>query len=150
MARALTPCPVARTADLVGDRWILLILRDAFDGLRRFSQFQRSLGIARNILSNRLSALVEAGIMRTEPASDGTSYQEYVLTDKGLELFDLILALRQWGERHAFEPGQEYRTLTDITTGEPLARVTYVRPDGRPLRREETRLGDLRPAPGDA
>ncbi|MCO5968333.1 winged helix-turn-helix transcriptional regulator [Actinoallomurus soli] len=133
-----------RTVDLVGDKWTLLILRDAFDGLRRFSQFQRSLGIAKNILSDRLAALVASGIMRTEPASDGTSYHAYVLTEKGLELFDLIVTLRQWGERNAFESGEEYRTLIDETTGEPLARVTYVRPDGRPLRRGETRLGDFR------
>jgi DNA-binding HxlR family transcriptional regulator len=135
--------------DIVGDKWSLLIIRDAFDGVRRFSQFQRSLGIAKNILSSRLSALVEAGIMRVEPASDGTSYHEYVLTDKGLELFDLIVALRQWGERNAFEPGEQYRSLTDVTTGEPLARISYVRPDGRPLRYGETRLGDLQPAPAD-
>jgi DNA-binding HxlR family transcriptional regulator len=142
---AVSPtCPVMRTADLVGDCWTLLILRDAFTGVRRFGQFQRSLGIAKNILSDRLSGLVAAGVVRTEPAADGTSYRAYVLTDKGLELFDLIVALRQWGERHAVEPGTPYRPLIDNRTGEPLARVTYVRPDGAPLHHDETRLGDPR------
>ncbi|WP_433887466.1 winged helix-turn-helix transcriptional regulator [Streptomyces sp. CA-111067] len=138
-------CPVMRTADLVGDRWTLLILRDAFTGTRRFSQFQRSLGIAKNILSNRLTRLVAAGVLRTEPGADGTSYRAYALTDKGLELFDLIVALRQWGERHAIEPGTSYRPLIDTRTGEPLAPITCVRPDGTPLRHAETRLGDPRP-----
>ncbi|MER6611397.1 helix-turn-helix domain-containing protein [Streptomyces sp. NPDC000927] len=148
---AVSPtCPVMCTADLVGDRWTLLILRDAFTGIRRFSQFQRSLGIAKNILSDRLSGLVRVGVLRTEPASDGTSYRAYALTDKGLELFDLIVALRQWGERHAIEPGTPYRPLIDSRTGEPLARVTYVRPDGAPLRHTETRLGDPQlMAPGE-
>ncbi|RJO74811.1 transcriptional regulator [Nocardia panacis] len=139
-----TSCPVVRTVDLIGDRWTLLILRDAFDGLRRFNQFQRSLGIAKNVLSDRLSALVAADIMVTEPAADGTNYREYVLTDKGAELFDLMVGLRQWGERHAVAPGEEYRPLIDRTTGEPLERVIYTRPDGTPVRHEQTRLGELR------
>ncbi|MFC9624615.1 winged helix-turn-helix transcriptional regulator [Streptomyces sp. NPDC056930] len=134
-----------RTANLIGDRWTLLILRDAFAGTRRFSQFQRSLGIAKNILSDRLSGLVAAGVLYTEPAADGTSYRAYALTDKGLEFFDLIVALRQWGERHAIEPGTPYRPLIDTRTDEPLARVTYVRPDGAPLHHAETRLGDPQP-----
>jgi DNA-binding HxlR family transcriptional regulator len=141
-----TPCPVMRTVDLVGDRWTLLILRDAFDGPRRFGQLQRSLGIAKNILSDRLARLVAAGVLRTEPAPDVTTYQAYVLTEKGRDLFDVIIALRQWGERHAFAPGEQYRPLIDQTTGKPLPRMTYTRPDGRPLRPEEATLGDeLRP-----
>lgn len=74
------PCPVVRSVDLIGDRWALLIVRDAFDGVRRFGDFQRSLGMARNILSDRLRKLVDAGILVMQDASDGTAYQEYVLT----------------------------------------------------------------------
>lgn len=92
-----SPCPVARSADLLGDRWALLVIRDAFDGITRFGDFQRSLGAARNILSDRLRRLVEAGILQLQPASDGSAYQEYVLTAAGLELFPLLVALRQWG-----------------------------------------------------
>ena len=69
-------CPVARSVDIVGDRWSLLIVRDAFDGMRRFGDFQRSLGVARNILSDRLRKLVEAGVLDMQAASDGTAYQE--------------------------------------------------------------------------
>ena len=92
------PCPVARSVDLIGDRWSLLIVRDAFDGMRRFSDFQRSLGVARNILSDRLKKLVDAGILQTEAAAKGSAYQAYVLTPRGESLFPVVLALRQWGE----------------------------------------------------
>ncbi|MFC0551511.1 winged helix-turn-helix transcriptional regulator [Planotetraspora thailandica] len=133
-----------RTVDLVGDRWTLLILRDAFDGPRRFGQFQRSLGIAKNILSDRLAGLVAAGILRTEPAADTTAYLAYTLTEKGRDLFDVVIALRQWGERHAFAPGEEYRPLIDQTTGDPLQRLAYTRPDGSPVRPDETAVGEPR------
>lgn len=89
-------CPVARSVDIIGDRWSLLIVRDAFDGIRRFSDFQRSLGMARNILSDRLHKLVNSGILTMQSASDGTAYQEYVLTAKGERLFPVVVALRQW------------------------------------------------------
>ncbi|MEZ0112040.1 DNA-binding HxlR family transcriptional regulator [Catenulispora sp. EB89] len=139
------PCPVMRTVDLVGDRWTLLILRDAFDGPCRFSQLQRSLGIAKNILSDRLAGLVDAGILTTEPAADSSAYQAYALTDKGRDLFDVIIALRQWGEQYAFDPGEEYRPLIDQTTGEPLRHVAFTREDGSAVRPSETTLGELRP-----
>lgn len=93
-------CPVARSVDLIGDRWALLIVRDAFDGVRRFGDFQRSLGMARNILSDRLRKLVDAGIFVMQDASDGTAYQEYMLTARGDSLFPVVVALRQWGEDH--------------------------------------------------
>ncbi|HEL2978339.1 TPA: helix-turn-helix transcriptional regulator [Stenotrophomonas maltophilia] len=108
---ANSPCPVARSADLLGDRWALLVIRDAFDGVTRFSDFQRSLGAARNILSDRLRRLVDAGILQLQPASDGSAYQEYVLTAAGLELFPLLVALRQWGERHRFGAGEAHSSL---------------------------------------
>lgn len=114
------PCPVARSVDTVGDRWSLLIVRDAFDGMRRFSDFQRSLGVARNILSDRLRKLVEAGILATQPASDGSAYQEYVLTARGESLFPVVVALRQWGEQHLFQRGEPHSVLIDKRTGKPL------------------------------
>lgn len=142
--RTASPCPVARTVNLLGDRWSLLIIRDAFAGVRRFGQFQRSLGVAKNVLSDRLRTLVDGGVLRSEPASDGTSYREYVLTDTGVELFDLIVALRQWGEAHAVESGEEYLPLIDRATGQPLAKLTHVRPDGSPVQADDTHLGDIR------
>lgn len=114
------PCPVARSLDLVGDRWSMLLVRDAFDGIHRFSDFQRNLGMARNILSDRLGALVEEGIFAVQPASDGTSYQEYVLTAKGEGLFPVVVALRQWGERQLFGKGEPHSLLIESATGKPV------------------------------
>ena len=98
-------CPVARSLDALGDWWSLLIIRDAFLGLRRFSEFQQHLGCAKNILTVRLRALVEQGILKTAPASDGSAYQEYVLTPKGRGVFPILVALRQWSEEFSREVG---------------------------------------------
>lgn len=114
-------CPVARALDLVGDRWSLLLVRDAFDGIRRFSDFQRNLGMARNILSDRLGALVEAGVLAVQPASDGTSYQEYVLTARGVSLFPVVVALRQWGEGQLFAANEPHSELLARDGQQPLA-----------------------------
>lgn len=127
------PCPVARCVDIVGDRWSLLIVRDAFDGVRRFGDFHRSLDVARNILSDRLRKLVDAGILETRAASDGTTYQEYVLTAKGENLFPVVVALRQWGERHLFERGERHSTLIEKETGKVVPFMSPTSKDGRPL-----------------
>ena len=133
-------CPVARAVDIVGDKWSLLIIRDAFDGIRRFNQFQRDLGIARNILAARLRDLVHAGILRVENATGGSAYQEYVLTDKGEDLFDLIVSLRQWGQAHAFAPGEPHSVLIDATTGESVPRLSYTTPDGGRIQARQARV----------
>lgn len=132
------PCPVARAVDVVGDRWSLLIVRDAFDGTRRFGDFLRSLGVARNILSDRLRKLVEAGILTTQAASDGTAYQEYLLTDKGRSLFPIVVGLRQWGEQHLFERGEPHSSLIDKRTGKPVPRMAPIAKDGTVLAPEAT------------
>src|SRR5450432_3711383 len=84
-------CPIARSLDALGDWWSLLIIRDAFLGKRRFGEFQKSIGLAKNILTVRLRALVERGILMTAPASDGSAYQEYLLTPKGYGIFPLLV-----------------------------------------------------------
>lgn len=120
------------------------MIRDAFDGITRFGDFQRSLGAARNILSDRLRRLVEAGILRLQPASDGTAYQEYVLTAAGQELFPLLVALRQWGERNRFEAGEAHSQLIESSTRRPLP---YMQPhgrDGQPLQAAATRVRKLK------
>lgn len=127
------PCPVARSVDLIGDRWSLLIVRDAFDGMRRFGDFQRSLGAAKNILADRLRKLVDAGILATQDASDGTAYQEYVLTPQGESLFPVVVALRQWGERHLFERGEHHSVLIDKRTGKPIPFMAPTAKDGAVL-----------------
>ena len=99
-------CPVARTLDLVGDRWSLLVIRDAMDGAQSFTEFQRRTGIARNILTDRLRKLTAHGVLTQQTAPSGRRLQ-YVLTDAGRDLFPVLLTLRQWGERHAFERQQQ-------------------------------------------
>ncbi|WP_144638828.1 winged helix-turn-helix transcriptional regulator [Bordetella genomosp. 13] len=137
------PCPVARSVDVMGDRWSLLIVRDAFDGLRRFSEFQRSLGVARNILADRLRGLVAAGILDMQEAADGSAYQAYVLTAKGESLFPVVVALRQWGERHLYARGERHSTLVDKRSGKPVARMVPRDADGAPLRPAATEVRKL-------
>src|SRR5882724_12574767 len=99
-------CPIARSLDAIGDWWSLLIIRDALLGTRRFSEFQKNIGLARNILTVRLRALVDHGILKTAPASDGSLYQEYVLTPKGHGVFPVLVALRQWSEEFSASSGE--------------------------------------------
>ncbi len=126
-------CPVARSVDLIGDRWTLLLVRDAFDGTRRFGDFQRGLGVARSILAERLRSLVEAGIFEVQPASDGSSYQEYVLTPRGEQLFPVVVALRQWGEQHLFAPGEAHSQLIETRSGQALGPMQPTGADGAVL-----------------
>lgn len=138
-----TPCPVARSVDLIGDRWSLLIVRDAFDGMRRFTDFQRNLGVARNILADRLRRLVEAGILAAQPAAQGGAYQEYVLTRRGQRLFPVVVALRQWGEGELFAPGEAHSDLVEKKTGKRLARMAPVGEDGNLLAPGDTEVRKL-------
>ena len=131
-------CGVARPLDAIGDWWSLLIVRDAFDGLRRFGEFQRSLGLSKNILAVRLRNLVAHDILETVPASDGSAYQDYVLTEKGRALFPLLVALRQWGEAFCFAPDEAHVVLVDKATGKPVPRLELRAQDGRALAPEDT------------
>jgi DNA-binding HxlR family transcriptional regulator len=137
-------CPVARAALVVGDRWSLLIVRDAFDGITRFGDFVTSLGIARNILTARLQALEAAGVITTQPAADGSSYQDYVLTDAGRRLFPLVLALRQWGEDQLYQPGEAHSRLVERTSGRLVPRLRVLDSAGQALQPEETVVRKLR------
>ena len=114
-------CPIARSIDVVGEWWTILILRDAFRGMRRFDEFQASLGIARNLLSRRLKRLVAAGVLETRPYSTRPPRHEYRLTDKGAALFTVIVGLKQWGDRFGVAS----------RNGKPMDLVD--RADGRPL-----------------
>ena len=131
-------CPVARALDIVGDRWALLIVRDAFDGVRRFGQFQENLEIARNILTDRLRRLVEAGVLEVIPASDGSAYQEYILTPKGEALFPVIVTLRQWGEGNLFQRGEKRSQLLDRASGKPVPKLTLRGQGGETLAPSDT------------
>ncbi|MDF5758068.1 helix-turn-helix domain-containing protein [Spongiactinospora sp. TRM90649] len=135
-------CPVARTLDLVGDRWSLLVVRDAMDGARSFTEFQRRTGIARNILSDRLRKLIAHGLLAQRTAASGRR-QEYVLTDAGRALFPVILTLRQWGERHAFAPDEPHSTLVD-EHGVPVPEVVLTGRNGAPLDSDTTQVRKTR------
>jgi len=126
-------CPVARTVDVIGDRWSLLIIRDAFDGISRFSEFQRNLGLAKNILSSRLRELVAQGILEVVPAADGSAYGEYALTSKGRDLFVILVSLRQWGEDHLFGEGEPHSVLLDSEDEQPLGKLEVTDATGRTL-----------------
>ncbi len=138
------PCPVARALDVIGDWWSLLVVRDALEGVRRFGAFQSSLGIAKGMLATRLRDLVERGILETAPASDGSAYLEYVLTEKGKGLHLVVAALRQWGEAELYRPGEARSNLVDTRDGQPVARLALQAADGRSLRWDETHVHRVR------
>ena len=97
-------CSIAATLELIGERWSLLIIRDIFNGNRRFDQIQGSLGIARNVLTTRLQRLVDEGILERRPYIHNPPRQEYFLTEKGLDLWPVLIAMLGWGDRHLAGP----------------------------------------------
>ena len=96
-------CPVASTLEVVGERWTLLILRDIFLGIRRFEELQRDLGVARNVLQARLERLVEEGILVKRPYQDRPPRSEYRLTEKGADLWPVLVSLLQWGDKYGLD-----------------------------------------------
>ena len=96
-------CATARTPDVIGDWWSILIIRDTLGGTR-FSELQRHLGAAKNILTTRLEALVDHEILKVVPASDGSAYSEYLPTAKGRTLIPVLVALAQWGKEYLYDP----------------------------------------------
>jgi len=139
-------CPIARSLEAIGDWWSLLIIREALFGLRRFGEFQSKLGMAKNILSARLHSLVDHGILATAPASDGSAYQEYVLTPKGRGTFPILVALRQWSEEFDDHPEQITTILVDREKGRPVKKLEMHAEDGRLLSPADTMVKP-RPAP---
>jgi DNA-binding HxlR family transcriptional regulator len=130
-------CTIARALDVIGDWWSLLIVRDAMGGIRRFNEFQRSLEIPKNILTNRLKALVEHEILELLPAADGSAYQEYVLTERGRALMPVIVALSQWGSQYLFETGEQESAPVDFKAQRPLRKIELRSHDGRALKAKD-------------
>ena len=130
-------CSLAQTLDIIGERWTLLILRDAFFGTRRFSDFQQGLGIARNILSTRLSRLVAEGIL--EKREHEHAHAEYVLTEKGLDLQPVLLAMTHWGDRYRPDPRGARLVFIDRRDQEPIRTMSAVAADGRALAPREVK-----------
>ncbi len=135
-------CSVAATLEIIGEGWTLLIIREAFLGTRRFADFQHHLGIARNILSDRLKKLTRHGILKRAPIGPGAKRHDYRLTEKGRELLPLLVALTQWGDRW-INPDSAPLTMIDRRDGKPIRPLRIQAADGRPLT-----LHDLALAPG--
>lgn len=113
-------CSIAATVSIIGDRWTLLILRDAFRGIRRFDDLQRDLGIARNLLTDRLTRLVDHGVLEKVPYQEKPVRYEYRLTSKGIELSPPLVALMHWGDRWMVGDGQPPVVLVHEACGTPV------------------------------
>jgi DNA-binding HxlR family transcriptional regulator len=137
-------CAIARTLDVVGDWWSLLIICEAIAGTTRFSDLHRQLGVAKNILTIRLRALVEEGLLETVPASDGSAFREYLISSKGRALLPALVALAQWGEEFLFEPGEPQLVPVDTKSGRPLRKLRIYSQAGRLLRPDEILLRTIR------
>lgn len=132
LAQDLDQCTLPSALEAMGERWSFLILRGALSGIRHFEEFQSTLGIARNILANRLSRLVENGIMLRQPMQCDRRKVEYRLTEKGQELAPVMIALRQWGEKWGCAP-TSCQVLADKRDGQPIRPIAILSHDGRTL-----------------
>ena len=129
-------CPVARSLERVGEWWSMLIIRDALHGLTRFDQFEESLGIAPNMLTRRLGALVKAGILEKRRYSERPPRYEYLLTERGRDFQPVIVAIQAWGNKH-FAPEGASVLLVHAKTGAIADPVMVDRKTGRPLTQPE-------------
>lgn len=132
----LLKCGLPQALEVMGERWSFMILRASFNGLHHFEEFLSELGIARNILSNRLAKLVEHGILKREPCADDRRKIEYRLTEKGFDLLPAMLALRQWGQKYGAE-FEENPVLVDERDRMPIGPVSILAHDGRILSHED-------------
>ena len=130
--RELTECGLPQALEVMGERWSFMILRASFNGLHHFEEFLSELGIARNILSNRLAKLVEHGILKRDPCPDDRRKIEYRLTDKGYDLLPAMVALRQWGQKYGDEV-IENPVLVDERDRLPIGPTSMLAHDGRIL-----------------
>jgi DNA-binding HxlR family transcriptional regulator len=136
-------CSIARSLEVVGDWWTLLVIREAFLGTRRFADFQMNLRIAKNILSARLKHLVRHGVLEQVDAGEHGTRYEYQLTAMGKDLLTVMTALRQWGDQWIFGPGKEPLLVCDRRSGRPIPRLRVLDEEGLPLAGRDmvTRVG---------
>ena len=125
-------CSIARALEQIGEWWTFLIVREALMGTRRFDNFQRNLGIARNILAARLKKLVARGILERTVAPDDARWVEYRLSEKGRALFPVLMALREWGDHWVVGPGRVPVIVVDRASAQPIE-VRVTSRDGRPI-----------------
>src|SRR5438132_2248745 len=133
------PCPIARSLARVGEWWSMLILRDALQGMTRFDEFQKSLGIAPNMLTRRLQALVEAGLLERRRYSEHPPRDEYILTARGRDFQPVLIALLAWGNKH-FAPEGASVLLVDAKTGAAVEPVLVDRATGRAVKEPDYAL----------
>lgn len=138
-------CSWARSVQIFGDKWSLLIIRDALAGVTKFSDFQQSIGVAKNILSGRLATLCDHGIMARVPQREGSSRVDYVLTPKGKELFPILIAIGQWGDKWVFGTEGEPVRVVDKATGANVQAVSVFSHKGQRLAADDV---ELKPGPG--
>jgi DNA-binding HxlR family transcriptional regulator len=138
-------CSLAKALNLIGEWWTILILREAFFGSRRFEDFQKHLGIARNILTTRLKKLVDSGILERVPIKQGAKRHEYRLTEMGRDLYPTLVTLTQWGDRWMHQDDGAPMRFLDRATGKDIADVAIRSQDGRRLRPRDLALV---PGPG--
>jgi DNA-binding HxlR family transcriptional regulator len=139
------PCSIARTADLLGDGWTLLVLREAFYGETRFDGFAQGLGIARNTLADRLGRLVDAGLLDKRPYQSDPVRHDYLLTDRGRDLFGVLAALNTWGDRWLSADAGVPVLLHHDTCGADTSAEVVCASCGEPLRSDDV---TARPGPG--
>src|SRR5258708_32132678 len=126
--------------EVVGDRWSILLLREAYYGTRRFDEFQHYLGVAPNILSTRLKKFVDVGMMIRVPPPDHSGRYEYVLTEKGRDFFPTYLALKKWGDDWLAEPEGPQVVFRDRISGRPIEYPTPLSARGKPLQLEDIEI----------
>ena len=143
---AALSCPLPAAVELIGEKWAFLILRGAFNGLKHFEEFQGGLGIARNILSDRLSKLVAGGILERAPDPADGRRVIYSLSPKGEGLLPVVLALRQWGEEWGY--GKMKVVLADVRDRKPVRKIAVLAQDGRELSLDELTWVDASDAAG--
>src|SRR3954451_3550873 len=133
-------CSMARAMEVVGDRWSILILREAYYGVKRFDEFEYYVGVAPNILSTRLKKFVEAGVMTRVPLHEHAGRYEYILTEKGRDFFPAYLALKKWGDDWLAEPEGPQGGFRDGSNGRPIAYPALVSARGKPLELEDIEI----------
>jgi DNA-binding HxlR family transcriptional regulator len=133
-------CSMARAMEVVGDRWSILILREAYYGVKRFDEFEYYVGIAPNILSSRLKKFVDVGMMKRVPLAEHAGRYEYVLTEKGRDFFPAYLALKKWGDDWLAEPAGPQVVFRDRAAGRAIEYPGLKDAKGRPLRLEDVEV----------
>src|ERR1700730_18418408 len=139
------PCPMARTADLIGDGWTLLIMREACLGTRRFEEFQRNLGTGRNILTQRLNTLVDEGLVRRVPYQERPLRHEYRLTDKGRDVYPILAAMAAFGDKWLLDEGDRPGVVHHTTCDHDMHAVVPCSECVQPI---DIRAVRARPGPG--